>query len=218
MLISWNTLITACQECDRFYATCRWDTNQFVQTPFIRFTEALNADLSSATSVYSGQEQHYSGGGDPYDREAIWLSGYSTSAPLYTYVTLLNKIRKLAIAKAPVSFPVWQAMVIYSDDHHIAIRKGDTGAQIVAVYNNFGTSVTSTYTRSLNSTYFGAGVTVMEMLSCTTVTLDSSGNLLATFNAAGSTAGLPLVSFVSIFQCDEHAFCRFFAHHFIVFL
>lgn len=145
------------------------------------------------SSVYSGQEQHYNGGDDPFDREAIWPSGYSTSSELYAFIALLNKLRTLAISRASVSYPVWQAIIIYSDDHHIALRKGDTGQQIVAVYNNFGTSVTSQYTRTLDSTYFGAGTVVMEILSCTKVTVDSSGNLLATFNAPGSQPGLPLV-------------------------
>ncbi|KAF8311727.1 glycoside hydrolase family 13 protein [Clavulina sp. PMI_390] len=169
---------------------------------------SLNSDMSAAKNViawtmladgmpiiYSGQEQHYNGGNDPYNREAIWLSGYNTSSELYIYITLMNKIRKLAIAKAPISFTVWQSMIIYSDDHHVAVRKGDTGAQIVAVYNNFGSTVTSTYTRSLTSTYYGAGTVVMELLGCTTVTVDSSGNLLATFNPSGQTPGLPLIYF-----------------------
>ena len=48
--------------------------------------------------IYAGQEQHYSGGNDPYNREATWLSGYSTSAELYEFITATNKIRKLAIS------------------------------------------------------------------------------------------------------------------------
>lgn len=48
--------------------------------------------------VYSGQEQHYSGGSDPANREAIWLSGYSTTAELYQYIATTNKIRKAAVA------------------------------------------------------------------------------------------------------------------------
>jgi alpha-amylase len=48
--------------------------------------------------VYSGQEQHYGGGNDPANREAIWLSKYSTTAELYKYIATTNKIRKAAIA------------------------------------------------------------------------------------------------------------------------
>ena len=49
--------------------------------------------------VYAGQEQHYSGGNDPANREATWLSGYSTSAELYNWIANTNKIRKLAISR-----------------------------------------------------------------------------------------------------------------------
>lgn len=50
-------------------------------------------------TIYSGQEQHYAGGNDPYNREAIWLSGYATDSELYKFITTANKIRKLAISK-----------------------------------------------------------------------------------------------------------------------
>ena len=51
--------------------------------------------------VYSGQEQHYSGANDPENREAIWLSGYSTTAELYQYIAITNDIRKAAVAADP---------------------------------------------------------------------------------------------------------------------
>jgi hypothetical protein len=34
----------------------------------------------------------------PYNREATWLSGYDTSAELYTWIATTNAIRKLAIS------------------------------------------------------------------------------------------------------------------------
>lgn len=49
--------------------------------------------------VYAGQEQHYSGGSDPANREATWLSGYATNAQLYTWIASTNKIRSLAVSK-----------------------------------------------------------------------------------------------------------------------
>jgi alpha-amylase len=50
-------------------------------------------------TIYSGQEQHYAGASDPYNREAIWLSGYATNSELYKFITTANQIRKLAISK-----------------------------------------------------------------------------------------------------------------------
>lgn len=47
--------------------------------------------------VYAGQEQHYEGGEDPYNREPVWWSGYSTQSELYQFIAATNKVRKLAI-------------------------------------------------------------------------------------------------------------------------
>lgn len=47
--------------------------------------------------VYAGQEQHYSGGEDPYNREPVWWSGYSSQSELYQFIAATNKARKLAI-------------------------------------------------------------------------------------------------------------------------
>jgi len=47
--------------------------------------------------IYAGQEQHYSGGSVPNNREAVWLSGFDTSAGLYQWIAKLNKIRNYAL-------------------------------------------------------------------------------------------------------------------------
>ncbi len=41
--------------------------------------------------VYQGQEQRFRGNSDPYNREALWLSGYSTNATLYVLIKFLNR-------------------------------------------------------------------------------------------------------------------------------
>ena len=47
--------------------------------------------------IYAGQEQHYKGGSDPYNREAVWLSGYNTDSELYKLIAKANAIRSHAI-------------------------------------------------------------------------------------------------------------------------
>lgn len=47
--------------------------------------------------IYAGQEQHYNGGSDPYNREAVWLSGYNTDSALYKLIAKANAIRSHAI-------------------------------------------------------------------------------------------------------------------------
>lgn len=49
--------------------------------------------------IYAGQEQHYSGGSDPSNREATWLSGYNEDSELYKLIAKANAIRSWAIFK-----------------------------------------------------------------------------------------------------------------------
>ncbi|CZR53768.1 related to alpha-amylase A precursor [Phialocephala subalpina] len=138
--------------------------------------------------IYEGQEQHYSGSGTPYNREAIWLSGYSTTSTFYTWIASLNQIRNQAIY-LDASYTTYKAYPIYSDSSTIAMRKGDTNYQIIGVFSNLGSSGSS-YTLTLTSaeTGFTASQALVEVMSCTAYTTDSSGNL-----AVAMASGLPRV-------------------------
>jgi alpha-amylase len=125
--------------------------------------------------IYAGQEQHYSGGNDPSNREATWLSGYSTTSTLYKHVASLNQVRNQAIYKDS-TYLTYKNWVIYSDTTTIAMRKGYDGKQIITVLSNKGSSGSS-YTLSLRNTGWSARTSVVEMLTCTTASVDSSGNL-----------------------------------------
>ena len=125
--------------------------------------------------IYAGQEQHYAGGNDPSNREATWLSGYNTQAPLYTHVAQLNQIRARAIAQ-DATYLTYQSYPIYTDTSTIAMRKGFDGNQIVSVLSNLG-SGGANYTLQLTGSGFAAGSTVVEILSCTDITVDGSGTV-----------------------------------------
>ncbi|CCC14124.1 hypothetical protein SMACR_08465 [Sordaria macrospora] len=97
--------------------------------------------------IYQGQEQHYAGSDTPYNREALWLSGYSTNSNLYTWIKKLNQLRTHAISKDD-SYLSYRAYPIYSDSHTIAMRKGSSGKQVVGVFTNVGASSSTTVTLS----------------------------------------------------------------------
>jgi alpha-amylase len=137
--------------------------------------------------VYEGQEQHYSGSNVPQNREAIWTSGYSTTSTLYTYIKQLNAIRTWAASKDS-TYLTYKAWPIYSDSQTIAIRKGSTGTQVIAVFTNRGSSGSGTATIPSSNSGFTAGQSVTELLTCKTSTADSSGNLAVSFSS-----GLPLI-------------------------
>ncbi|KAK3945256.1 glycoside hydrolase family 13 protein [Diplogelasinospora grovesii] len=137
--------------------------------------------------VYQGQEQHYSGGSTPNNREALWLSGYSTTAELYTWITQLNQIRAQAIAQ-DVNYMSYNAWPVYSDSNNIAMRKGYDGYQVVGVFTNVGSSSSATVTLSSSSTGFTASQALVDVMSCTAYTTTSSGDLTVTLSG-----GLPVV-------------------------
>ncbi|CZR63650.1 related to alpha-amylase A precursor [Phialocephala subalpina] len=136
--------------------------------------------------VYQGQEQHFSGAGDPYDREALWTSNYDTSAPLYELTKQMNAIRSLAIAKSS-DYLTWHTQIVYSDAHNVAFRKGTSSYMILMVVNNLGEQAEN-YSVTMPSVGFPAGLTVVDVLSCNNVTVDANGGLAAAF-----VGGLPMV-------------------------
>ncbi|KAF2496974.1 alpha-amylase [Lophium mytilinum] len=140
--------------------------------------------------IYAGQEQHYDGGNDPYNREATWLSGYSTTSTLYKHVAKLNQIRNQAIYKDS-TYLTYKNWVIYSDTTTIAMRKGYDGKQIITILSNKGADGAS-YTQAIGTTGWSAGTSVVEVLSCTTTSVDSSGNLQVPM-----ASGLPRVYYPS---------------------
>lgn len=69
------------------------------------------------------------------------------------------------------------------------MRKGDTGYQIISVFNNQGAGGGSyTLTLSSSATGFTASQALIEVMSCTVYTTDLSGNL-----AVAMASGLPRV-------------------------
>ncbi len=100
----------------------------------------------------------------------------------------MNQIRNQAIYKSS-DYVTYKASPVYSDSSTIAMRKGDTNYQIIGVFSNLGASGSS-YTLTLTSseTGFTASQALVEVLSCTAYTTDSSGNL-----AVAMAGGLPRV-------------------------
>lgn len=136
---------------------------------FIFFTDGIPI-------VYAGQEQHYNGGNDPYNREATWLSGYPTTAELYVHTQSTNQMRSLFIAR-DANWVTAANKPFYQDSNTIAMLKGSTtGSQVLTVLSNLGADG-STYTLTLSGTGYAAGASLVELYTCATVTADSSGNV-----------------------------------------
>lgn len=129
--------------------------------------------------IYQGQEQHYRslGGKDnPYNREALWLSGYDRNHELYKLVTLLNRVRKHAMREHS-TFLTTRAKVVHESVQTIAIEKGG----LLLVLSNGG-SQSAKYNRSIQSR-FPVGARVTDILTCQTQMVGRNGSLDVTLDA-----------------------------------
>lgn len=150
--------------------------------------------------IYQGQEQHYSGAVDPYNREAIWPSGYDTSSTLYNFIGTVNHIRNQAVYVDP-SYTIWRAMPIYTDANTIAMRKGNNDAQVVGVFSNKGANGNA-YTQKISGTGFTAGSTVVEILGCTKLTVASDGSINVQMGAGAPKIFYPAAKLAGSGMCS----------------
>ncbi|CCG83318.1 putative Alpha-amylase [Taphrina deformans PYCC 5710] len=82
--------------------------------------------------IYYGQEQSFSGGADPNNREAMWASGFKITT-LYTYLAKLNRARSLAWS---AGFGTNLTTGVYVDPSTSVTQKGP----LLLVLSNQGSS------------------------------------------------------------------------------
>lgn len=154
--------------------------------------------------IYQGQEQHFSGQNDPFNRERLWTSGYNEDAELYRWIAQLNAVRALAIDTDP-SFVSSQADTVWPPqapaagnttgggngttnsttpsttttptaltNHHIAVKKGS----LVTVLTNVGVGGAKLdVVLPRNATRYKPGVAYIDLLSCESFRADRAGAL-----------------------------------------
>ena len=149
--------------------------------------------------LYQGQEQGFSGGDDPLNREALWPSSFSTKTALYTLIASLNQIRNHEVFSNP-NYVTSQTSVIYTDENTIALRKGN----ISSLFTNKGVNATI-FNVSLTDHGFAAHERVMEILTCRDVRVSRTGKLQVTVKQ-----GLPQV-------CLFLSLCRILAQSLQIF-
>ncbi|KAF9645246.1 alpha-amylase [Thelephora ganbajun] len=129
--------------------------------------------------LYYGQEQGYTGGNDPANREALWLSGYVEEKEFVDHVKTLNAARKAAIATCaeylvtPMEFPEVTATTLAVYKH-----------PLLALFTNVGSHGTTSW--DVQGTDYAPGTELLEVFSCSKVYVDSTGGLTAL-----STSGQP---------------------------
>ncbi|KAN0071172.1 Glycoside hydrolase superfamily [Elaphomyces granulatus] len=148
--------------------------SQSNDTAIAKNAMAVNLLSDGIPMVWEGQEQHLSGGSAPYNRGALWTTGYSTSGALYNLTVSLNTLRSHAIG-INNQYVANHSQQLYLDKSTYATKKGPDGSQIVAVFSNQG-SPGGSYQLQLGGG-FAPGTQVMEILGCTKTTADNTGNI-----------------------------------------
>ncbi|CZT25496.1 related to alpha-amylase [Ramularia collo-cygni] len=139
--------------------------------------------------IYQGQEQHYNSVGGvsyPWNREALWFSGYNTNAELYLFIKSMNAIRKNAISD-DTTYLTYQNYPVYTDTSTIAMRKG----AMLTVLSTLGESGANS-TLSVPESGYDDGVQVTELLTCNTLT-SATGTL-----AVPMSNGLPRIYYPTV--------------------
>ncbi|PGH17299.1 hypothetical protein AJ79_01183 [Helicocarpus griseus UAMH5409] len=154
---------------------------------------AFNVLADGIPIIYAGQEQHYSGGNDPDNREAVWLSGFPTDAPLYQLIASANKLRTFAAANEP-EYITTLTSVLSNDEHTVAMKKGN----VVTVLTNVGANG-----GDASITVEGTGYTgeVMDVISCEPQAVEG-GNLAVTLSGGAPKVFYPVEALAGSGLCE----------------
>ncbi|KAK1994102.1 alpha amylase [Colletotrichum falcatum] len=138
--------------------------------------------------IYYGQEQHYSGGATPNQREALWLGGYDTKSELYALVQQSNKIRARAAEANPSFLTTERTRAVFSysgadSSRVIAFRKG----QLFSMYTNGGVNAKNNvmFAIAKNVHEFAIGSEVVDVYNCESFTVANKGRLWVQMPAGG---------------------------------
>ncbi|PIL26375.1 ATP-binding cassette transporter [Ganoderma sinense ZZ0214-1] len=137
--------------------------------------------------LYQGQEQSFTGGRDPLNREAMWLSGYVEQKALVTDVKLYNAARRAAMAHN-ADFLKTAAKLYAVSQHTVAVSK----PPLLALLSNLGN--TSTPNWNVPGAGYKPGETLVDVLTCNKVVADDKGGVLVTGKAGNPQILLPVTA------------------------
>ncbi|EJD53348.1 glycoside hydrolase family 13 protein [Auricularia subglabra TFB-10046 SS5] len=137
--------------------------------------------------VYNGQEQGFRGAADPWNREALWTSGYANTTA-YQLIAKLNALRKFLATTRP-EWLASQASILTLTQNNIAFIKGPT----ITILTNIGSPPQNTSVAVY--TPFQPNLATTDVLSCTQFATGSD----STVSVSYSSGGRPVVLIPSVY-------------------
>ncbi|KAI1787110.1 alpha-amylase [Ganoderma leucocontextum] len=137
--------------------------------------------------LYQGQEQSYTGGGVPFNREALWSSGYVEQKALVTDVKLYNAARRAAMAHN-ADFLRTPAKLYAVSQHTIAVSK----PPLLALLSNVGNSTVPNW--NVPGAGYKPGETLVDILTCNKVVANDKGGIIVSGKAGNPQILLPVTA------------------------
>lgn len=160
--------------------------------------------LDGIPTLYQGEEQGFSGGADPENREAMWLSGFDRESSSYVMIRSMNKLRTW-VGRKNSTYWTSTTSVLWSDPNSLAMRKGSDGSHIVVVLTNEGnTNVTETV-KVFNSG-FAPGTVLLEVVACDEVVVGLDGVLNVELGQGNPRVFFPLNQLAGSDICQRQFF------------
>ncbi|KAJ6488658.1 glycoside hydrolase family 13 protein [Mycena vitilis] len=127
--------------------------------------------------VYYGQEQGFSGGVDPYNREALWPSNY-TNTTSYQLISTLNQLRNFLVNTT--DWVTQSPNVITSDNNGLAFQKG----KVVTILTNLG-SPSKNLTNIAFQSPWPQGTVTIDVIGCRQFVVASAGYVEVEYTKGG---------------------------------
>jgi len=127
--------------------------------------------------VYYGQEQLFSGGSDPMNREPLWPSGYKNTTA-YQIITALNKFRNYMIHSSP-DWLMSPSEIISTSHIGISVLKGN----VVSVMTTIGSPPQNVSMGVY--TPFSHNMALTDILSCTQLVVGSNQTVAVDYAKGG---------------------------------
>ncbi|EPQ58540.1 alpha-amylase [Gloeophyllum trabeum ATCC 11539] len=127
--------------------------------------------------VYYGQEQYFSGGNDPYNREPLWPSKYQNTTA-YQIMSTLNKLRNFLI-NGTDDWLHSPAQLLTTTPHGLSVMKGN----VISILTNIGSPPANLSVAVY--TPFENNFATTDVLSCRQWAVGSNGTVDVEYTRGG---------------------------------
>ncbi|KAF9052781.1 alpha-amylase [Panaeolus papilionaceus] len=155
----------------------RWH-NHTVDPQSLYNAMSLNFMSDGIPVVYYGQEQSFSGVGDPYNREPLWPSQYAQS-DAYKLTTLLNQFRNFLVNTT--DWVTQSAELLTSSPYGVAIMKGP----VITIVTNIGSPPQNVHIAA--STPYPPSTALINIITCEQWVVGSKGMVDVEYTKGGVT-------------------------------